>query len=281
MKPILDSAKSYLPSNVKFLYRALTGQLRLMPDFIIIGAQKCGTTSLYYDLTAHPCIAPALTKEVHFFDTNFGKGTTWYRAHFPLLLPKARRQNVITGEASPSYIFHPLAPKRISGMIPTAKIIVLLRNPVDRAYSHYQHSVRKGVETLSFEDALTHEAERLDGEREKILQDESYDSFNRRNYSYLSRGIYVDQLETWTSIFPREQLLILNSEDLYTDPQAILKQVLDFLALPARALKEYAKHNQADYPRMGARTRGRLIDYFKPYNQRLYGYLGVDFDWDE
>ncbi len=167
-------------------------------------------------------------------------------------------------------------------MIPTAKLMVLLRNPVDRTYSHYQHCVRKGVETLSFEDAITHEAKRLDGEREKILQDENYYSFNLLHYSYLSRGIYVDQLENWTSIFPREQLLILKSEDLDTDPQAILKQVLDFFELPTWGLKEYyGKHNQADYPRMDARTRRRLIDYFKPYNQRLYEYLGVNFAWDE
>ncbi len=248
-----------------------------MPDFIIIGAPRSGTTSLYNYLTAHPCIAPALRKEVHFFDENFEKGITWYRAHFPTLLSKyyatrVRRQNFITGEATPYYIFHPLVPKRLSETIPTVKLIVLLRNPVDRAYSQYRYKLRGGVfESLSFEDVLAHEVELLGSGTEIIY----------RHYNCLSKGIYVDQLEGWTSRFPREQLLILKSEDFYADPQAVLKRVLDLLELPDWELKEHPKYHYGDNPKMDSSTRRRLIDFFKPHNERLYEYLGVNFGWDQ
>ena len=174
--------------------------MRLLPDFIIIGVQRCGTTSLYCNLVQHPNIFPAFVKEVHFFDIDFIKGINWYRPHFPSRLYKYYitricKQGFITGEASPSYIIHRLA-KRISKILPRVKIIILLRNPIYRAYSHYCHQVRKRRETLSFKHAIEKEAERLNGEAEKILQNENYNSFNHRRFSYLARGIYVDQLKS-------------------------------------------------------------------------------------
>lgn len=266
-------------------WRVPTAPVRLLPDFIIIGAQRCGTTSLYFYLTKHPCIVPAFTKEVHFFDKNFVKGVAWYRAHFPSFsyrtyVEQIRKQNLVTGEATPYYIFHPAAPKRISEVVPEVKLIALLRNPVDRAYSHYQYEVRRGRETLSFEDAIGREVERLSGERERILRDGSYYSFNHQRYSYLSRGIYMDQLRTWIGLFPKEQMLILKSGDFYADPPTMLGRILEFLNLPSWELKEYKTYNRASYPRMNAVTRKRLIDYFNPHNQRLYEYLGMSLDWD-
>jgi len=255
-----------------------------MPDFIIIGAQKCGTTSLFNYLKQHPCIFPTFRKEVHFFDLEFSKGATWYRTHFPSSLYKAyirqmRKQDFITGEATPYYLFHPVVPKRISEIIPQVKLIVLLRNPIDRAYSHYYHELRKGREALSFTDAIEREPERLHGETEKMLEDEDYYSFNHHRYSYRTRGIYVDQLKAWANFFPKEQMLILKSEDFYADPSTSLKQVLEFLNLPSWELKEYKKYNYANYPKIEATTKKRLTDYFQRYNSMLYEYLGMDFDW--
>jgi len=165
---------------------------------------------------------------------------------------------------------------------PQVKLIALLRNPVDRAYSHYRHEVRLGVETLSFEDAIEREEKRLRDEMEKMLEDNDYYSFNHEHYSYLSRGIYVDQLKTWTKNFPKEQILILKSEEFFNNPSTIFKQVLEFLNLPSWELKEYRKYNIGYYARarMNVPIRKRLIDYFELHNQRLYEYLGVDFGWN-
>jgi len=248
---------------------------KCQPDFIIIGAQKCGTTSLYQYLIQHPQVAPAREKEVHFFDLHFDKGVDWYRQQFPRL-----GEDQITGEASPYYIFHPLVPKRIYQLFPDVKLIVLLRNPIDRTISHYYHEVRLGYERLGLAEAIAAESIRLEGEVEKMLATSSYYSFNHQHYTYLSRGIYVDQLRYWMGLFPKEQFLILNSEELYTQPGLMLKQVLDFLQLPHYQLSEYGKFNSADYPGVDEDIRQQLKAYFLGHNRRLEEYLGVEFNWD-
>src|SRR5437588_2037479 len=176
---ILTAAKVYTRNSLNAssqTYRTMTNQVRLLPDFLIIGGQRCGTTSLYYYLINYPGISPACTKEVHFFDVNFEKGPGWYRAQFPTVIGKsyakyARKHSLITGEASPYYLFHPHAPRRISALIPKVKLIALLRNPVDRAFSQHWLEVQSGYETLSFKEAIESEQERLAGEWEKMLED--------------------------------------------------------------------------------------------------------------
>ena len=265
-------------------YRILTGKLRIAPDFIIIGAQRGGTTSLYNNLNRHLCVAPALKKEVHFFDVNFNKGTDWYKAHFPSYLyryiRKVRDQGIITGEASPYYLFHPHVPKRVVELFPGIKLIALLRNPIDRAYSHYHHEVRRGFEKLSFAEAIEKEPERLLADAEKMQEDENYYSFNHRHYSYLSRGIYVDQLKNWMRFFSREQMLILKSEDFYRDPGAVMSRLQAFLKLPSLQMGNYGRYYYHPYSELGAAMRTYLIDYFRPHNKELCEYLGVDFGWD-
>ncbi len=286
MKPKGQRPPALMSAAIRKLLAALPAQLRLLPDFLIIGAQKCGTTSLYNYLIEHPWVAPSVTKEVHFFDHAFARGLAWYRRQFPSLLEKryARivlRRGLITGEASPYYIFHPHAPQRVWAALPDAKLIVLLRNPVDRAFSHYQHSVRSGKETLPFEEAIEKEGERLQGELERMLADERYRSMAHQAYSYLSRGIYIDQLRAWLRLFPAEQVLILNSEEFYANPAAIYRQTLEFLGLPAYELHEYKRYDHGGYhAKMDGAIRRRLVDDFRPHNQRLYDFLGRRFDWD-
>ncbi len=267
-------------------YGAMTGQTRL-PAFVIIGGQRCGTTSLYNYLAQHPRIAPALCKEVHFFDKNFGRGLAWYRAFFPTFSTNGSNSDgrfvaeTVTGEATPYYIFHPLAPQRIRDVLPGIKLIVLLRNPVDRAYSHYHHEVRMGVETLSFGEAIAQEERRLAGEAAKMLADQGCFSFNHQHFSYKARGVYVDQLKAWAKTFAKEQVLVLRSEDFYADPASTLETVLDFLGLPRWTPDTYLKYNKARYPDMDAALRRELFGYFEPHNRRLSRFLGRDLGWDE
>src|SRR5947209_2572930 len=295
---IIETAKSYARASLNFstyVYRRGTQKLRVLPDFLIIGGQRCGTSSLYYYLTGLPGIAPAFTKEPHFFDECFSKGRGWYQAQFPSSLRKMyvqniRKQHFLTGEGTPYYILHPHTPKRVFETVPGVKLIALLRNPVVRAYSQYWIEVKAGFETWSFEDAVKKEQERLAGEYERMLEDEHHYSHNFRHFSYLRRGIYIEQLENWMRYFPREQLLILKSEDLYQDPAAVLKRVLEFLGVPAQNLnkeyKNYRRPSKKGYrkkvspPQMDPEIRSYLLEYFGPHNARLYGYLGIDFGWD-
>lgn len=249
-----------------------------LPDFIIIGAQKAGTTFLYHLLSQHPYVEPATKKEVHYFDTGFDKGMDWYRSHFPL--QKGREeQRVLTGEASPYYLFHPHAARRAAQTVPDVKLIALLRNPVDRAYSDYQHKVREGRERLGFQEAIETEEERLRGEREKMINDEHYQSPEYRRFSYLSRGVYADQLKEWHEFFDREQLLMLESEDLFKDPHKTFGRVLEFLNLPDWQPEVSDVRNEGEYEPLDPLIRRQLEEYFEPHNQRLNEYLGEDFGW--
>lgn len=250
------------------------------PDFIIIGAQKCGTTSLYAYLCQHPQVKPAAKKEVRYFDRKFEHGPEWYRGHFPPVKPFP---GILTGEASPSYIFHPLAASRMKAECPKVKLIVLLRNPVDRAYSHYHHSVRLGRTTLSFEDSIDREAALLHGERERFTRDETYKSDKYWFFSYLSRGRYLEQLRIWMDVFPRESFLILRSEDFFADPAHLMQDVFQWLGLPAHQLQEYRKVNirgYRPYNPMAPAMRERLVEYFRTWNLELYDFLNLDMAWD-
>jgi hypothetical protein len=270
-------------------WKAQLGHFGVLPDFLIIGAQKSGTTALYDYLSKHPMVARAKTKEAHFFDANFEKGVVWYRSHFPF---RARRalgrlfggRAFVTGEASPGYLFHPRAAERIAAIVPRARLIAILRNPIDRAFSHYHHEVRAGREQLSFEEAIESEPERLAGEVERALAGERHDWSRLARQSYLARGRYAEQLERYFARFDRAQILVLRSEDLLADPEGTLRRASGFLGLPpiepAESVRAFPKRNAGRYEPMNPETRARLVETFRPHNRRLAEMLGVDFGWD-
>lgn len=270
------------------LNKKLTAPVRMLPQFLIIGAQKCGTSSLYNYMVQHTCVAPAAVKEVHFFDLNYHRGLIWYRSHFPTVFRKFRNSEkcaakLITGEATPYYLFHPLVPRRVKGDLPGVKLIVLLRNPVDRAYSQYHHVLRKGseFETLTFAEAIEADAERLRGETQKMLADETYNSLSHQHHSYVAKGIYVDQLQMWSSYFAAEQMLVMAAEELYSHPASVLTRVFEFLELPDQDIPDLSVRNPGAYRDMDAEVRSRLVEFDRPHNARLYEFLKMKFDWDD
>ena len=266
-------------------YARATGSLRVLPDYLIIGTQRGGTTSLYKYLVRHPAHAHALTKELRFFDLNYGRGLDWYRSCFPSrpyrrLFRAARGVELRVGEASPDYVFHPNADHRIARDLPWARFVLLLRNPVDRAHSHYWHQFKRGHESLSFEEAIDRELERLDGELERMERDPEYVSYEYHHHSYLTRGRYAEQLERWFELFPRDRFLVERSEDFYEDPHEVCQRVLDFLELPRRSVGPYEVFNAFGEGSLDPATRGRLVEHFRPHNARLSALLGRDMGWD-
>lgn len=254
-----------------------------LPDFIIVGAPKCGTTSLYYLLTEHPYVEPAAAKELHFFSSHFDLGLEWYRRCFPRPTYKDGRRT-ITGEATPSYLFDPYAPERAATTVPEARLIVVLRNPVDRAYSLYQMAMRKGWETTTtFEEAIgAKQAVGALTKADEAVEEGSHAALDDNSW-YLSGGVYVDQLVRWSSFFSEEQMLVLKSENFSKRPQDTLKLVLEFLNLPEwepKVNELNKKRHEGGYEQeMHPATRRRLEEYFEPHNSRLYALLGVDFGW--
>ena len=242
-----DKAKKYLYQHPHLhavyrqnKFRIITSYLRGLPDFVIIGAQKAGTTSLYNFITHHPSIAPAHQKELHYFSIQYNFGELWYRSNFPTNLSrhyKKTKQKLLSGEASPTYHFYPMVPFRMKDILPDVKLIMILRNPVDRAYSQYHDSVRMNLETLSFEKAIEMEEERCAGERERMIRDPCFVPKHYRCHSYLARGIYAAQLEDWFKYYGREQFLILTTDDFHKNLQQTMDQVFDFLAVSSFPVK--------------------------------------------
>lgn len=271
-----------------WLVRRATETSRVLPGFLVVGSQKCGTTSLFNYLAQHPAVVPPLRKEIHFFDGyggRYGRGIGWYRSTFPTrwtmsAATRAAGRPAVTGEATPSYLDHPATPERVHQALPDVRLIALLRNPVDRAYSHYQMEVSRGDETLPFAEAVEREEERLAGEVDRVLTDPSYFSRPLSHFSYLRRGRYAEHLEAWTRLFPRERLLVLRAEDLYADPAAVYRRVLDFLGIPAAGEPSFRAYNAREYPDLDPALRARLADHFRPYNQRLTEFLRTDPGWD-
>lgn len=272
----------------------------MLPSFIIAGTQKGGTTSLHYYLNEHPDVYMSEKKEVHFFDLNFEKGIGWYEKHF-----EHCKEVQTAGETTPFYMFHPDVPKRIKDLMPGIKIIFVLRNPIERAWSHYWHEVVKGRETLSFEEALEQEEKR-------IKQNQKY----FQNKSYRSRGEYAEQIHRYISLFGSGQVLILLSEELRSNPENTLKEVFTFLGLDTEfhstRILEKAKY-EGKVPRsryvnaliqsgmlknvpflkglnnmfnfagrkeiMSSETRSALESYYRPFNSSLADLLGRKDLW--
>jgi hypothetical protein len=210
---------------------------------------------------------------VSFFDRHYARGERWYRAHLPM------RRGGVVGEASPSYLFHPLAPERVARVLPDARLIALLRNPVERAFSHYQHEVALGREQLTFEDALEREDERMAGELERMLRDPTYFSHAWWNYTYAARGRYAEQLERWFAAFPRERLLVLLTDELAADTAGTYRRALDFLDVDERGLDSYPRIFEREYGEMDPGTRARLEHEFAEPNRRLADLLGRELPW--
>jgi hypothetical protein len=274
--PTIPEPARVVLRNAIWTYGKATAKFRPLPDFLILGAQKAGTTALYAYLRRHPAITGPSWKEVSYFDRHYARGPSWYRGNFPNLL---RARGELVGEASPSYLFHPLAPQRGKELLPEARLVALVRNPVDRALSHYNHEVALGREQLSFEDALAAEEDRLQGEDARLRADPRYFSREWWSHTYKARGRYAEQLEHWLEVFPREQLLVLPSEDLLGEPERAHAQVLEFLGAPPHRLDSYPRVFERQYEGMKPETRARLADYFAEPNRRLYELLGRDLAW--
>lgn len=268
-----------------------TASRRATPDYLVIGTKRGGTTSMARWLLDHPDVAslfPAreTRKGTYYFDVNYGRGEAWYQSHFPTTTSLERRsaktgRRTIVGEATPYYLHHPHAAIRARRLAPDTKVIALLRDPVDRAFSHWMERSRNGVETLSFADAVAAEAGRLDGEEERMLADPGYTSFAHQHFSYIDQGRYARGLERWMRAFPHEQLLVLRSEDLYEDPASTYSTVLDFLDMPAHTPAAFTAWNNKPKPEFDSGLRAELRSILAPDIADVERLLGRSMDWTD
>jgi hypothetical protein len=272
----------------KRAWRALalqTAGLRSLPGVLIIGAQRGGTTSLYSHLVRHPLVARALDKEVHYFDRYRHESLDWYRSHFPTrayltLLSQFRRSDAIACEATPDYLFVPSVPELAAKVfLQDQKFIVLLRDPITRAYSAYMKEVGQGTEVKSFTEVIRLEPERLGDDLGRLASGELDYSYPVDRQSYLARGLYATQLRRWFQWFDRKNFLVLRSEDFFTRPDIVMLSVYDFLGLPRIGPANVAPRNVQVYPPISPETYELLVEYFAKEVDDLADLLGRRFDW--
>ncbi len=261
-----------------------TAGTRPLPEYLIVGGQRCGTTSLHHYLAQHPGVLPArFTKGVHWFDVAFDKPESWYRANFPTL---ARRQAaaerlgypVVTGEASPYYLFHPEVPGRVARTMPDVRIIAILRDPIVRAWSHYHHERVRGFEDLGFEAALDGEDGRLAG-AETVLTEPGGHHFSHQHHGYVARGRYAEQLNRWERHLPADQMLVLFSSDLEDDTEATMARVHRFLGLPCVPTVTDRRWNRQSNPELTEAIRAQLRSKFAEADRMLADKLDRPLPW--
>jgi hypothetical protein len=263
-------------------YGRLTAAGRMTPSFLICGGQRCGTTSLYRALAAHPVVLKAvLHKGVHYFDTSYRRGMAWYRGHFPLQRTADKVSDrygipARTFESSPYYMYHPQAAARIARDLPYAKIVVLVRDPVERAYSQHAHEVGRGFEQeRDFGSALALEPARLHRQEERLAQDADYYSFAHQHHAYRARGEYARYLGGMAQHVGRERIHVVESERFFADPEPAYDEVLDFLGLPNLGRPPFERHNAR--PRaadMDPGVRRDLSAHYTPHDEALATWLG-------
>lgn len=288
----MPTLKQRAPQRLKVLGRRAslsaglrTSDLRMTPSFVLAGAQRCGTTSLFRALLDHPAIqGPVHHKGVNYFDVNYDEGWGWYRAHFPLrsfaaLRTRRAGEDAVTFDASGYYAYHPYAPERLAGDLPDAKVIVMVRDPVERAFSAYRHEFARGYETESFDDALALEDERVEPELEKMALDPGYASFSHRHHSYRRRGHYAEQVSRFIDGLGRDHVLVVESDDFFKAPEQEYRRIVEFLGLRPHQPAQFDQWNARPGSPMSPGARSRLEEALAPHDAALEELLGHPPSW--
>lgn len=266
-----------------FAYRMANAQQRRLPGFLIIGAQRSGTTSLFETLGQHPQLIASFWKEIHYFsggsqkEDRFEKGELWYRAHFAL--ERDLSAGDMTFEATPLYLFHPLVAERIFNLLPAIKLVAILRNPTERAISHYFMTRRKKHEALPMLEVFQRDEQELLAQ--PLTNSHDKEDFQFLRFSYKGRGLYHDQLERYYQFFPKQRILLLKSEDFFASPRESLRRVFEFLGVDADyRVADLATRNEGkEKGEVPDAVRKYLDDFYRPHNQALYELTGIDFGW--
>lgn len=258
----------------------LTAEVRMLPEFLIVGGQRCGTTTLFRVLSDHPqVIRPTLSKGINYFDINYVRGPRWYRAHFPLKRSWRRTGSLVTFESSGYYSHHPLAAERIGRDLPGVRLVMMVRDPAERAFSAYKHAIARGLETESFTRALELEPQRLEGEVEKMTADPRYQSYSYRHQAYVTRGQYAEQIQRLQDAVGPEKVYVMDADSFFSDPVGEFGALTHWLALDPWTPPEVGRWNARTSAPMPPEIRERLDHHFEPHDLALTEVLGHPPSW--
>ena len=285
--------RTSIPRPVRSLLRrgyvgfgSATSSRRLRPDLLVVGGQRCGTTSLFRALEQHPqIIRPTLNKGINYFDINYHRGEQWYAGHFPTTRSIRQRtdddRESVAFEASGYYLFHPLAPERIARDLPNVKIIAMLRDPVERAFSAWKHERARGFDTEPFDRAIEMEDERTRGESARMREDPRYQSYAHRHFAYAARGDYPELLGRYYDRLPAAQIHVVYSEDFFADPAAEFTRITRFLGVDHAPGLVFEQHNARRSGPMPQRGQQLLVERFSGQVAQLEALVGRRPPWSD
>jgi len=275
----------YRKIRYNFLQRhvyGITATIRTLPDFIVIGAKRCGTTSIYQYLENHPCIKKSSHDHIGFFDDNFSLGELFYRSFFPTLYEKRRIETkhgkCLTYDVTSTYIQSSKSAQNIFSMIPNVKLIAILRNPIDRAYSEYNLNAKSDNNIKSFEYYVENELKEI--KKEDQMFENKY-TFDKQKKNYLRRGFYFEQLKPWFDLFSGENLLVISTEDLGSNSNEIFHKIFRFLEIPDYKIDNKKRYEKGQYSKLDDKLREKLIEFYKPMNEKLFNLIGERYNWNE
>jgi hypothetical protein len=270
-------------------YAKATAAHRRGPELVIVGAKRGGTTSLWKYLDRHPGILATFPraeqiKGTYYFDEEWHRGDRWYRSHFPSDRTRARAAArlgypPIAFEASPYYLFHPHAPARARQTVPDALIVAVLRDPVERAYSHWKER-RNHTEDLSFAAALAAEESRTAGIHERMVEDPTLISPAHRHQTYVAQSRYAPMLERWLAAYGSDQVLVRPAEEFYADPQALCDEITDRLGLPRHDVGPLDPFNSEPSTEMEPEIRSKLQAQLRDDIEAVEALLGRPMPWE-
>jgi len=286
MRRIVGHIRRHLPPPLRRAARSgllawgwLTADLRQEPGIVVVGAQRAGTTTLFRLLSEHPALCrPTVDKGTGYFDDGYRHGRRWYRAHFPLRWTARGR---VSFECSGYYLFHPLAADRIARDLPGCQVVVMVRDPVLRAYSAHRHESARGFDALPFEEAVDREAERTRGLTELLAADPRAVSFAHRHHAYLQRGEYAAQIRRYVEALGPERVHVVDADALFADPVAVYLDLQRRLGLPRHRPAEVGRWNERPGTPLRPDLAARLRRHFDRSDAALADYLGGSPSWRE
>jgi len=250
------------------------------PSFIVVGAQRCGTTTLYRLLSGHPdVVRPTMAKGIGYFDLNYERGDRWYRGHFPVAGRAHDHRRRAAFESSGYYCFHPLAAARIAADLPDVQLVMMVRDPVERAHSAYKHERARGFEDLDFAAALDAEPRRLEGEVERMIAEPGYQSFDHRHHAYVGRGRYAEQVDRLHSTVGRDRVRLLDADRFFQDPRREFADLTDWLGLSSWDPEVVPQENARPGDVLSDGLRDRLRQEFDESDEALAEHLGRPPSW--
>ena len=258
-------------------FKGITAAQRKLPDFLVIGGKRCGTTTLFEFLRQHQMIAEPVIDHMGFFDDNYSIGINYYKSFFPIKTEETAKK--LDYDVTTSYLTSPFVAERVAKEIPNVKIIVLLRNPTSRAWSDYNASQKKDASEEEFQTYIYDYLQELEASdfEEKVSKNDY--NMSEPFSNFIKKGLYAVYLKKWLKLFPRKNFLFISTESFSKDENKVFKQIFDFLGLSNFEIHKLQRMSKGNYEKLNPKIKNKLDLFFASHNDELFKLINEKYDW--